>query len=70
MFQNQPLIDPLQNRCSWIIHKIHWKKPVLESLFNKVAALRTCNFIKKTLTQVLYCENCKLFKNNYFEEHL
>ena len=42
----QPFIDPLQNRCSWIIHKLHRKKPVLESLFNKVAVLRACNFIK------------------------
>ena len=36
-----------QNRCFWIIHKIHWKKPVLESLFNKAAVLRACNFIKE-----------------------
>ena len=28
---------------------IHKKKPMLESLFNKVAGLRTCNFIKKRL---------------------
>ena len=41
-----PFIDPLQNRCSWIIHKLHRKKPVLESLFIKVAVLRACNFIK------------------------
>ena len=47
MFQNQPFIDPLQNRCYWIIDKIHRKKPVLESLFNKSAVLRTCNFIKE-----------------------
>ena len=47
MFQNQPFIDPLQNSCSWIIRKIHKKKPVLESLFNKVAVLRTRNFIKE-----------------------
>ena len=26
--------------------------------------------LKKTPTQVLSCEICKLFKNNYFEEHL
>ena len=35
-----------QNMYFWIIHKIHSKKPVLESLFNKVAVLRACNFIK------------------------
>ena len=47
VFQNQPFIDPLQNRCSWIIHKFHRKKSVLESLFNKVAVLRICDFIKE-----------------------
>ena len=36
-----------QNRCFWTIHKIHSKIPVLESLFNKVAVLRVCNFIKE-----------------------
>ena len=39
-FQNQPLIDPLQNRCSLVIQKIYSKKPVLESSFNKVAVLK------------------------------
>ena len=33
VFQNQPFVYPLQNRCSWIIHKIHGKTSVLESLF-------------------------------------
>ena len=47
MFQNQLFIDPLQNSCSWKIHEIHRKKPVLESHFNKVAVLRSCNFIKE-----------------------
>ena len=28
---------------------IHRKAPVLESLFNKVACLKACNFIKKRL---------------------
>ena len=48
------------------------KKPILKSLFNKVAVLKACNFmvLKKTPTKVLSCEVCKLFKNNYFEEHL
>ena len=45
-------------------------KSVMVSLFNKVAVLRACNFIKVTPTQVLSCEICKFFKNNYFEEHL
>ena len=33
VFQNQPFVDPLQNRCFLIIHKIHGKTLVLESLF-------------------------------------
>ena len=51
MFQKQSFIYHLQNRCSWVIHKIHSKKPALESLFNKVAVLRT--LLKKTPIQVL-----------------
>ena len=35
------------------------KKPELESLFNKVVP-----------KQVFSCENSKIFKNSYFEEHL
>ena len=35
----------------------HWKIPMLDFLFNNVAALLACKFIKKeTLTQVLSCE--------------
>ena len=33
VFENQPFIDALQTRCSWIIQKIHRKTPMLESLF-------------------------------------
>ena len=32
-FQSKPFVDPLENRCSWIIYKIHRKAPVFESLF-------------------------------------
>ena len=59
MFQNQPFIDPLQNRCYWIIHKIHWKKPVLESLF-----------IKEDSDRDAFLWNLQTFKNNYCEDHL
>ena len=35
--------------------------------FDKVADLKACNFIKKeTLTQVLFCEICEIFKNTFF----
>ena len=43
----------------------------MESLFNKVAGLKACNFIKKdTSTQLFSCEYCEIFKNTSFEEHL
>ena len=45
-FQNQPFIDPLLNRCYWIIDKLHRKKSALESLFNEAAVRRTCSLIK------------------------
>ena len=54
---NQPLPDFLQNRCSKKFRNIHWKTPVLESLFNKNADL-------------FPCEYCKIFKNSFFIEHL
>ena len=44
---------------------MHKKTPVLESLFNKVAALQPCNFIKGTPTQVFACEYCEIVKNTY-----
>ena len=46
-FQNQPFIDPLLNRCYWIIDKLHRKKSALESLFNEAAVRRTCSLIKE-----------------------
>ena len=49
---------------------MHRKTPVLESLFNKVADLKTGNFTKKIPTQVFFCKYCKIVKNTYFEEHL
>ena len=71
MFQNQPFIDPLRNRCSGIIPKIHRKKNMCWSLFSIKQKFRgPATLLKKTPTQVLSCEICKLFKNNYFEEHL
>ena len=49
-----------------------WKTPVLGSLFNKVAGLQVCNFIKRdpkagVFLSLLYCES---FKVTNFEEHL
>ena len=54
-----------------VFHKIHRKIPALESLFNIVAAWKTCNFIKKKLRQSCFPMNfAEFFKNIYFEEHL
>ena len=39
--------DVLQNRCYQKFRNIQRKTPVLESLFNKVAGIQVCNFIKK-----------------------
>ena len=48
--------------------KFYRKTPVLESLFNKVADLQACNFIKETFTptQVFSCATCEIFQNNVF----
>ena len=46
--KKQPFADVLQNRCSLKINtNIHRKTHVLESLFNKTASLKACNFTKK-----------------------
>ena len=46
--------------CSYKFRNIHKKTLVLESLFNKVAGLQLCNFIKKAPTQVFFSEYCKI----------
>ena len=50
-----------QNRCFWIIHIIHSKKSVLESLFNKFAVLRSCNFIKEDFNTGAFLGNLQTF---------
>ena len=43
---------------------------MLESFLNKATGPKTCILIKKeTLTQVFSCENCTIFKNNFFMKH-
>ena len=51
-----------------VFENVHWKTPVLESLFNKFAVLKDCKFIKKRLQH--RCFPVNIFKNSYFEEHL
>ena len=48
-FSEAATTNILQNRCSWKFFKFHKKTPVFEPLFNKIAGLESCNFIKKRL---------------------
>ena len=43
--EKQPFADVLPKSYSEQFLNIHKKAPVLKSLFNKVADLKTCNFI-------------------------
>ena len=44
---------------------------MLQSLFNKVAGLQACSFIKKRLQDWCFpCKYCEIFKNSFFEEYL
>ena len=46
------------------------KTVVLESLFDEVAGLQACNFIKKeTQTQVLSCEFWEILENTFFSQN-
>ena len=64
----QAFIDPLQNRCSWI--KLTGKNLCWSLFLIKLQLWEPATLLKKAPTQVFSCEICKLFKNNYFEEHL
>ena len=35
-----------------------------------VVFLRSATLLKRDSTQVFFCENCKIFKNTYFEKDL
>ena len=62
--QKQPFSDVLQDRCSCGFRNVHRKTPWLESLFNKVAGLKSCNFIKKRLRR--RCFPVSIFENSLF----
>ena len=59
----------LQNWWFLKFRKFHRKTPVLEPLFNKVAALQTWNFIT-TPTQVFSCENFEISETNLIDRTL
>ena len=46
------------------------EKPLLESIFKKVAGLQACNFTKKRLQHKFSCEYCEIFENTCFEKRL
>ena len=52
--QKQPSEVFCRRRSSLKFRKFHWKTSVLESIFNKVAGLKACNFIKKRLQHTCF----------------
>ena len=50
---------------------VHMKTPVVESLFNKYAYLKTCNFIKKRFQHRCFpVKLAKLLRTPFFTEHI
>ena len=45
-------------------------RPVLETLFDKVASVRPAFLLRKTPTQVFSDKFYEIFKNTFFTEHL
>ena len=71
MFQKQPFIRPLHKIGVFEQFTKFTAKYLCWSLFLiKLQFWRPATLSKKTPTQVLSREIYKLFKNNYFEEHL
>ena len=54
VFQEQSFVDHLQSRCSWIIHKIQRKTPMLESLFKKSLRVDIHKFSSNYLRLVFF----------------
>ena len=54
-FKKQPPEAFCKKRCSKKFRKFYRKTPVLESLFNKAAGPKTCNFLKKRLQHRRFC---------------
>ena len=48
-----------------------YKKSVLKNIVLNFFKLHAATLLKKeTLTQVFFCEFCKIFNNTFFTEHL
>ena len=51
--------------------KLYSKTSVVEFLFNKVATLKGCNFVKKKLRHTCFPVNiAKFLRTSFFTEHL
>ena len=59
----------LSKSCSYKFCSIHRKTPVLESFYNKVAGLESCNCIKRVIAWVYSWEYYEMFKNICFGQH-
>ena len=78
VFQNQPFVDLLKNRCSWIIHKIQRETLMLELLFQEHLVFQNiCSggyfwkfqvsclqlHYKETTSKMFFCEFWKISKD-------
>ena len=74
LFIHKENVQTAVQRCSQVFLKVlqySRETSVLESVFNKIANLKACIFIKKeTPTQVFSCKYCEIFENSFFIEHL
>ena len=69
--QKQPFANVFQNRCYQKFRNIHRKTSMLESVFNKVEGLKTCDFIKMRLQHTCFPVNtAKFLRTTFFTEHL
>ena len=59
VFQCSVAKGVLHKRCSERFRKVHKKTPVLESLFNKIFALRPATVLKETSAQIFSSKFCK-----------
>ena len=68
--QKQQFADILQSECSWKCHNIHWKTPVLESIFSKVVILKTATLLKRDSNAGVFQWVLRNFKKTFFIEHI
>ena len=69
-FQKQPPAVFCKKSCCKKFRKFNRKIPALESLFNKVAGLQACNFIKKGLQQRHFSVKFAKFLRTYLLKNI